>query len=197
MAEMTLKIARQHRKDVRPATDPNADSGYTYTGKTVTIGTQTWMAENLNRETTNSKCYDNSPDSCAKYGRLFTWEDALTACPVGWHLPSDEEWTQLTDFVESSAGTKLKSSTGWKYYSNKKVGTDDFGFSALPGGNGSSGGDFGNADKDGIWWSATGTSADGAWCRYMYHSYEGVGGEGYSSKVALFSVRCVEDWVKK
>jgi len=62
----------------------------------------------------------------------------MSACPAGWHLPSDDEWTQLTDFVgdSSTAGTKLKSSTGWESFSGVPKGTDDYGFSALPGGGG-------------------------------------------------------------
>jgi hypothetical protein len=67
--------------------------GQTY--KTVTIGTQIWMAENLNYETTNSYCYDDDPSNCSKYGRLYTWAAATKACPIGWHLPSDDEWNTL------------------------------------------------------------------------------------------------------
>ena len=134
------------------------DDSYVYSGGTVRIGNQTWMAKNLDRATKNSKCYENSPDSCAKYGRLYTWTDARKACPSGWHLPSGAEWTQLTDFVggASTAGRKLKSTSGWNYNGN---GTDEYGFSALPGGNGSSGGNFSSAGNYGYWWSATENNA--------------------------------------
>jgi len=120
------------------------------TCKQVTIGTQTWMAENLNVETTNSKCYENKPDSCAKYGRYYSWDVAQTVCPAGWRLPDTADWMQLIDFVggSSTAGAKLKSTSGWI----DGNGTDEYGFSALPGGIGSVGGSSGGA---GDWWTAT------------------------------------------
>lgn len=70
---------------------------------TVEIGDQVWMAENLNFRTEHSWYYDNDSSSyAAKYGRLYTWEDASKACPVGWHLPSDEEWKALEKFIGMS-----------------------------------------------------------------------------------------------
>jgi uncharacterized protein (TIGR02145 family)/uncharacterized repeat protein (TIGR02543 family) len=144
---------------------------YTNNYKTVMIGTQTWMAENLDYNVEGSVCYNNSADSCTKYGRLYNWTTAMDVaanyayttwggsdvnhrgiCPVGWHLPSSAEWTTLTSFVGSSAGRKLKSQSGW--YNNGN-GTDEYGFSALPGGYGNSGGYFNNAGYYGYWWSAT------------------------------------------
>ena len=109
--------------------DPN-DPNYTYTGKTVIIGGKVWMAENLNRATANSKCYGNDASNCAKWGRLYTWAGAENACPAGWHLPSDAEWTVLTDYLgdigdASTVGKRLKSTTGWLGAHGN--GTDDYG----------------------------------------------------------------------
>ncbi|MCL2182551.1 MAG: fibrobacter succinogenes major paralogous domain-containing protein [Chitinispirillia bacterium] len=164
--------------------------GKTY--RTVKIGKQTWMAENLNYQTGNSVCYDNEESNCQKYGRLYDWNTAMKACPAGWHLPSYLEWTALTDFVggEKTAGTKLKSKTGWPY---KAAATDDYGFSALPGGSGGSGGSFGNAGSYGRWWSATEHDAYNAWYRYMNYYYEYVDRGSYDFKSGLFSLRCSQD----
>jgi len=171
------------------------------TYKTVEIGTQTWMAENLNYKTPNgtSRCYptsgnentsDEDNDNCVKYGRLYNWGTARTVCPSGWHLPSDEEWTTLTNSVggSSTAGTKLKAINGWNDGGN---GTDDYGFSALPGGFGYSGG-FYNVGASGYWWSSTEYNASNAYGRIMSYSGANVISSG-SDKSNLYSVRCVQD----
>ena len=173
---------------------PNNNNGgggdnYTYTGRTVTIGGKVWMAENLNRATANSKCYDNDPSNCETYGRLYTWADARSACPSGWHLPTDAEWTELADAAGGfTAGQKLKSTSGWNNIRNN--GTDDYGFSALPGGWGD--GNFYDAGNSGHWWSATESGTAYAWYRYMIYEDTFVtrrlGGKEY-----LFSVRCVQN----
>jgi len=188
-----------------PTKTPFVDDRDGKTYNKVTIGTQTWMAENLNYDDpiiTTDACYDNNPDSCAKYGRLYDWYTAMgganssTAvpsgvqgvCPVGWHLPSDDELEILVNYVGGYeiAGTKLKSETGWN--NNGSV-TDEYGFSALPGGFGG-GGSFYSAGFSGLWWSATEGSDSMAWYRYSGGVY--VGREPYS-KANLLSVRCVQN----
>jgi len=159
--------------------------------KIVVIGNQTWMAENLNYNASGSKCYNNDERYCNYYGRLYNWNAAKSACPKGWHLPSDAEWTKLTDFVggEKTAGTRLKSASGW---SNNGNGTDEFGFSALPGGNGYSDGSFNSVGKGGYWWSATESYASNAWYRYMLYDLAYVF-RYFSDKSYYSSVRCVQD----
>jgi len=158
--------------------------------KTVKIGEQTWMAENLNYNATGSKCYDNNSANCTKYGRMYDWSAALKACPKGWHLPSDAEWDTLVNYAGGweTAGKKLKSVSGWN---NNGGGTDDYGFSALPGG----GGDerkFDTGGDEGYWWSATEDDDDDAWCRNMVHEIEDVLRDDIT-KTLMFSVRCVKD----
>ena len=105
--------------------------------KTVLVGDQLWMKENLNYEVPDSYCYDNSGDMCAKYGRLYTGSAARRACPTGWHLPKLSELSTLVTYVESTymgtqkSGQSLKSKYYWK---DSGAGTDYFGFSVLPAG---------------------------------------------------------------
>jgi uncharacterized protein (TIGR02145 family)/uncharacterized repeat protein (TIGR02543 family) len=171
--------------------------------KTITIGTQTWMAENLNYATSyGSWCYGEGSDltaaeiqvNCNKYGRLYAWNAAMMACPSGWHLPTREEWDVLVNYADSSAGTKLKArSPYWN-------GTDDYGFSALPGGyryiDGSSGNlsPFSDLGSGGFWWSATATESDAtnAYSRDMGTGGTRVGGY-YAFKGYGLSARCVRD----
>jgi len=169
--------------------------------KTVKIGDQTWMSENLNIDAAGSQCYKNDPANCSKYGRLYNWETAIKICPAGWHLPSEAEWGKLTDFVNpsgflklSNAGTKLKTKNGWSSWNNKPVirGTDDFGFSALPGGSCNSSGDCSSVGNTGFWWTSTEKNAKNAVRLNMNYSSENTNMSS-ENKSYVFSVRCLQD----
>jgi uncharacterized protein (TIGR02145 family) len=149
----------------------------------VTIGKQSWMTENLAYEAVASACQ-------APYGCYYTWDQAMTACPSGWHLPSDAEWDELVNFVGgmSVAGKKLKSKSGWTSNGN---GTDEYGFSALPGGYWD-GSYFNIAGYNGYWWSSSEISAGYAYYRLMFCINE-YANWSYNSQSYGRSVRCVED----
>jgi len=178
--------------------------GQTY--KTVKIGKQTWMAQNLNYQTeSGSWCYMDSASYCKQYGRLYDWNTAKTVCPKGWKLPFREDWDSLGQAVGGKkelvdddsrgriywdgAAKKLKSKSGWDGSGN---GTDDYGFSALPGGRRNTDGGFRNIGKRGYWWTATGHGSGFAFSRYMYHVKEYVD-EDFNFRNEGFSVRCVQD----
>jgi len=162
--------------------------------KSVVIGGKTWMRENLNYSTGNSWCYDDNPSNCARYGRLYDWETAKRACPAGWHLPSSQEWKDLVRAAGDYyiAGKRLKSRTGWNYYYSDYVGTDEFGFSALPGGYFYNGYYY-DAGNIGLWWTATDDGySDGAYVWVMHYSANDIS-EAYDNKNQGYSVRCVHD----
>jgi uncharacterized protein (TIGR02145 family) len=168
---------------------------------TIIINSQTWMAENLNYAVDGSKCYEDSNSNCAQYGRLYDWETARNACPTGWHLPDEKEWTKLavaTGNGGNEAARKLKATSGW----SNSNGTNDYGFSALPGGV------FGRASlfspdfsfldigNGGYWWSATDLEYDGdivGMGVVMVSQYENVIIKMAYDKSYLLSVRCLKN----
>jgi uncharacterized protein (TIGR02145 family) len=184
--------------------------------RTIMIGTRIWMAENLNFAADGSICYDNNPANCAVYGRLYDWATVMGfeascnssscanlagtphqgICPPGWHVPIDEEWQELIRQVDPNAigsldnvaGSRLKSRNGW-FLSGS--GTDEFGFSALPGG-GSNDGSFWGGGSSGFWWSATEDGAGDARYRDMQWQFDNVDWY-WGSKAGLFSLRCLQD----
>lgn len=159
------------------------------------IGSQTWMYENLNYETSNSWWYENNSANGDVYGRLYTWEVALDACPDGWHLPSDAEWTVLTDYLggESVAGGKMKEAGTVHWNSPNTGATNSSGFTALPGGLSYTSGDFNYLGSIGHWWSATEYSTTTvAWGRYLSAGHGNVYRHFYLKGFG-FSVRCVRD----
>lgn len=200
---------------VKPAPAPSNTARFA----AVSIGGQVWMAQNLNvdrfrngdpipeaRTDSDWKfanhqkqpawCYyNNDSTQGATYGRLYNWyavADPRGLAPEGWHVPSDAEWTLLTDGLggRKEALMKLKSSTGWYRGGN---GIDAVGFAGLPGGFRGMSGEFDNVGEDGYWWSASpGATARSGKYRsftrnvYTIGQFDGDAGVGCA-------VRCVRD----
>jgi uncharacterized protein (TIGR02145 family) len=189
--------------------------------QTVTIGTQTWMASNLrvthyrNGESITNLTvdaewagatfaawcdYSNSADNGTKYGHLYNWyaaSDSRNIAPVGWHVPTDAEWTTLTTYLggESVAGGKLKEAGTLNWATPNTGTTNETGFSALPGGDRDSflGGTFSNLGRGGYWWSSTENGTTGALDRLMV-CYDSNVTRLNSNKAYGYSVRCVRDY---
>jgi uncharacterized protein (TIGR02145 family) len=193
-------------------TDPRDKKKY----KTVKIGEQVWMAENLNYADKDSKCYQDKPANCTQYGRLYNWETAMKACPKGWHLPRKREWDELlffadstykTDYSNNKAGKHLKAKSGWKSGAYTDInGTDTYGFSALPGGIYYGLLSYRDVGEKGNWWGGTVSASvsfdvrrqkDGVITTDLY-SYakidERIGATGYEpeNSAALRSIRCIQ-----
>jgi len=184
----------------------------------VIIGAQVWLTKNLDVATfrngdpiqeakTNAEwlaagtnkqpawCYyENESTNSTKYGKLYNWyavNDPRGLAPEGYHVPTDEEWTQLTDYLggESVAGTKMKSTSGW--YANGN-GTNESGFNGLPGGGRLYNGTFYSQGSYGYWWSASDEDKEVASFLSLYYNYSFVGRNG-SLKEEGYSVRCLKD----
>ena len=174
--------------------------------KTVTIGEQIWMAENLNYETTSgSYCYNNKLDSCAKYGRLYAWATSVDqsesvcgmghecglsgtvqgVCPEGWHIPDLEEWQTLVETVgENVAGSKLKTEDNY--------GEDAFGFSALLAGTKNKYGNFSSIGQYAFFWSSTEVEVN--YAHYVsLNIYKSDATIGADFRNFAFSIRCLKD----
>ena len=174
--------------------------GQTY--KIVNIGNQVWMAQNLNyASSTGNWCYNDNSANCAIFGRLYSWKAAISACPVGWHLPSNDDWHELAlvqdpdaaneDIESLIAGGKLKNKTGWG--SPNTVTSNESGFSALPGGSRDYKGVFDWAGSYGDWWSST-EYMSYALCRSMNKDDNKLRAFTFSKSDGVgFSVRCIKD----
>ncbi len=149
--------------------------------KTVEIDGSEWMAQNLNYKTDNSLCYDDNADNCKKLGQLYTWKDASTSCPAGWHLPDDAEWSRLINYYDGiwKAGTHLK-----------KGGNS--GFDVLMAGYHDKDGFYGKIGESSYLWSATEQNDNYASFKGIYESVANVGTYTYT-KTDAFSVRCIKD----
>jgi len=191
-AEEARKAASQTAQTVTDSRD-----GKTY--RIVKIGSQTWMAENLNFNANGSRCHKDRADACARFGRLYDWNTAMSACPAEWRLPSLSDWQTLVNFAggNETAGDKLKAKGGsWLKNRDGRIGgTDDYGFSALPGGHffGPSHDrtEFSGTGIHGTWWTAA-HSGGSASVRGMGHS-NGIVGRAENFKSDLVSVRCIRN----
>jgi len=195
----------------KPILGEMTDSRDGQTYKTVTLGDQTWLGRNLNYETdNNSWCYDDDPANCENYGRLYDWEAAMTACPAGWHLASDEEWSTLIKYLDPKAdpnalpesaiaGGMLKATgtiedgTGLWKYPNADA-TNSSGFSAEAGGARYEDGSYLILGMHVIYWTSTEYDANSVWFRILDYGM----GEIYRdnsnlSKGMGCSARCIMD----
>jgi uncharacterized protein (TIGR02145 family) len=187
---------------------------------TVTIGTQVWMAENLKTtkyndgtaipnvtgatawctHTTGAYCdYNNTQGNSNTYGKLYNYYtvvDAHKLCPTGWHVPSDTEWTTLTDYLggENVAGGKLKEIGTTHWTTPNSAADNTTGFTALPGGYRSYDVrfSFGSVGDFGYWWSAADSYVASVYCRSIYYLDSFLFRSG-ADKENGFSVRCVRD----
>ena len=194
--------------------------GQTY--HTVLIGAQCWFRENLNIGTriegslgqTNNGiiekyCYINDEANCAIYGGLYQWNEMMqyvtTAgvkgiCPSGWHVPTDAEWTTVTDFLGGwdVAGGKMKTTGTYEagtglWYDPNDGATNESGFSAVPSGLSDANGTFFGLGGYGFWWSSSESGTSDAWNRSMLHDIGSVD-RGSNNKSNGFSVHCLRDF---
>jgi len=200
-----------------PAGDITDIDGNVYTS--VTIGTQTWMVENLKTThyrngdaitnvidntawaglSTGAWCdYSNAAANGIKYGHLYNWyaaNDSRNIAPIGWHVPTDAEWATLITYLggESVAGGKLKETGTFNWASPNTAATNSFGFSALPGGDRNDwDGTFEGVSNHGIWWSSNQVNAMFAWGKQIFSSSSNVNGY-FVPKAEGFSVRCIKN----
>jgi uncharacterized protein (TIGR02145 family) len=185
---------------------------------TLNIGKQVWIGENLKTTRLNdgtliplvtndekwkalktpAYCwYNNDEKNKDTYGALYNWYTVKTGkiCPQGWHVPTDTEWVALATFLgdENSAGDKLKEAgiTHWKNYLSKA--TNDFDFTARPGGMRYYSGPFPEfGDSYAVWWSATGYSSTQAGTRGLHDSSSRFF-KGYDDVRSGYSIRCIKN----
>jgi uncharacterized protein (TIGR02145 family) len=190
---------------------------------TVKIGSQVWMVENLKVTSYNDGtpiplvtdqaewtsmtgpgyCWYDNEEATYKntYGALYNWHTVNTGklCPEGWHVPTDEEWTTLCEYLDGDtiAGGKLKAKgtieDGDGLWDSPNEGaTDEYGFSALPGGGRYFNGVFGWMGHYGTCWTSTESSANNAYVRYMRYNYKVLVRDQYDKKTG-YSVRCIKN----
>jgi uncharacterized protein (TIGR02145 family) len=181
----------------------------------VKIGYQYWMLENLKTSRYNDgtsiptglsnaawgaatngaySIYENDASNDTTYGKLYNWYAVNSGklAPAGWHIPSDAEWTVLTDFLGglAVAGGNMKSVAGWKVPNTGA--TNNSGFTGLPAGYRNYIGQFKDIGSYGFFWSSNEDDTDNAWHRDLRYNYSGAG-KFSDYKEGGFSVRCVRD----
>ena len=185
---------------------------------TIVIGTQQWMEKNLDvltyrngdiipqvtdptawaALTTGAWCYyNNDVANGAIYGKLYNWyavNDPRGLAPTGWHVPTDDEWTTLSNTLggDAVAGGKMKVAGTTRWTTPNTGATNESGFAGLPGGFRSTSGPFFGVGDGGFWWSSTETNTPNAWGRVLFYFSGDIGRDGYS-KEGGFSVRCLRD----
>jgi len=188
--------------------------------KTVTIGTQVWMAENLKSTKYNDGLniplvaknehwstldspgycwYDNHKGHKPTYGALYNWYAVNTnkLCPTGWHVPTKDDWTILHTYLGGVIwpGIKLKEAgtSHWNYSDKATIATNESGFTALPGGLRNSLGEFYHFRNLGLWWSSTELISGEPWCFDMsYDDDNAYLDKGFVENTG-FSVRCIKN----
>ena len=189
---------------------------FTIKAQEIKIGSQTWTTKNLEvtkyrngdkipqvknkkkwaKLTTGAWCYyENKTAKGTTYGKLYNWfavNDPRGLAPKGYHIPTDAEWTILTDYLggDTIAGTKMKSTSGWD---NNGNGTNTSGFAGLPGGYRHDNGSFSNIGANGNWWSSSEDDAGDAWARDLFSLHGIVYRNSYGLKRSGISVRCLRD----
>jgi uncharacterized protein (TIGR02145 family) len=160
--------------------------------KVVQIGTQVWMAQNLNFEINGSWCFENKTENCEKYGRLYNWEAAKNGCPSGWHLPTDEEWMDLEKFL-GMPQVDLTKNNAWRGtdQSKKLMSDSSIGFNLLLGGYRNPPSNYLLLDYQAFFWTSTDQQGS-AWFRQMYQGNTQIFRRTRPVSWA-FSVRCVKD----
>ncbi|MEA2042220.1 MAG: FISUMP domain-containing protein [Bacteroidota bacterium] len=193
---LTLKkgLVPEHEKKTMAKEDTIIDKRDNQEYRTIEIGSQIWMAENLNFDTGDGNCcYDSISDNCEIYGRLYTWTAAQNSCPQGWHLPSDDEWIQLekslgmpsseageTGYRGTNQGKQLMKD-GITHFNVIMAGTKSF-----------YDGSFSNLTVSTNFWTSSAFDESNAYNRYFKADKIKVG-RGYDDKANSFSVRCIKD----
>ncbi len=167
--------------------------GSTY--NTIMIGNQIWMAENLEYEmVSGSWAFDDNPAMVQDFGRLYNWASSQSACPTGWHLPSNNEWASLVSTLGGPdiAGGKLKDvgSVHWKFPNSHA--TNESNFTALPGGMRYTDGSFFDKGENAYFWSSTSENTTDAYYRKLDYDRGSITYGSNNGEIG-FSVRCVKD----